>query len=105
MYLYKPVEHVEHGVSTHSQEGSPHALDVLGVDPGKPDQHLGLAHNLVGPLFLIEVGAVAVGDCMGRNLVTISVEVLDLRVVGPLVGHVEGGLFGERRKINNLNQN
>ena len=34
------------------------------------------------------------GDRVGRDLVTVGVEVLHLGVVGPLVGHVEGGLDG-----------
>ncbi len=86
------VEHVKHGVTADGQEGGAHALDVLGIDSGVADEHLGLADHLVGPLLLVEVGPVAVGDGVRGNLVAVGVEVLHLGVVGPLVGHVEGGL-------------
>jgi len=49
------VQHPEHGVATHGQEGGPHTLDIFGVDPGIPDQHLGHADDLVGPLLFVEV--------------------------------------------------
>ena len=91
---FSPAQHVEHLITTHRQEGRPHPLDVRGVDAAEPDELLGLAHHLVGPGLLVEVGPEAVGDGVGGHLVTISVEVLDLGVVCPLVGHVEGGLDG-----------
>ena len=90
----RPAEHVEHLVPSNSQEGSSHTLDIGRVDPSKPDQQLCLAHHLVGPLLLVEVGAEGVGDCVGGNLVAVGVQVLHLGVVRPLVGHVEGGLDG-----------
>ena len=84
-----PVEHVEHGVASDGEEGSPHALDVLGIDAGEPDEHLGLSDDLVGPFLLVEICSVGVGDGMGGDLVAVSVQVLHLGVVSPLVGHVE----------------
>ena len=90
----RPAEHVEHFVPTNSQEGSSHTLNIGRVDPSKPDQQLCLAHHLVGPLLLVEVGAKGVGDCVGGNLVAVGVQVLHLGVVRPLVGHVERGLHG-----------
>jgi len=78
----------EHGVSADGQEGGAHALDVLGVDAGVADEHLCLANHLVGPLLLAELGAVTVSDCVGGDLVTVGVQVLDLRVVRPLVRNV-----------------
>jgi len=84
-----PSEHAEHGVAADGQEGCPHALDVLGVDAGVADQHLGLADHLVGPLLLVEVGAVAVRHRVGGDLVAVRVQVLHLRVVRPLMGNVK----------------
>ena len=89
-----PAEHVEHSVSSHSQERSSHSLDVGGVDPSKPHELLSLSHYLVGPGLLVEVGTERVGNGMGGHFVAVSVEVLDLGVVSPLVGHVESGLNG-----------
>ena len=89
-----PAQHVEHFVSSNSQEGGSHPLDVSRVDSTEPDQHLSLAHNLIGPGLLVEVGTEGVGHGVGRHLVSVSVEVLDLGVVSPLVGHVESGLNG-----------
>ena len=89
-----PAEHVEHSVSSHSQERSSHALDVGGVDPSEPDQLLSLSHHLICPGLLVEVGTEGVGHGVGSHLVSVSVEVLDLGVVSPLVGHVESGLNG-----------
>jgi hypothetical protein len=42
----EPVEHPEHGVTADSQEGGPHALDVLGVDASVAHQHLSLSDDL-----------------------------------------------------------
>ena len=90
----RPAQHVEHLVTTDSQERSSHALDISGVHSSKPDQQLRLAHHLVRPLLLVEVGAKGVSDCVGSNLVTIGIEVLHLGVICPFVGHIEGGLDG-----------
>ena len=73
----------------------------LGVDPGEPDEHLCLSDDLVGPLLLIEVGSVAMTDGMGGDLVAVGVQVLDLGVVRPLVGHVESTLK-DMRKVSKL---
>ena len=89
-----PAQHVEHFVSSNSQEGGSHPLDVSRVDSTKPDQHLSLAHNLIGPGLLVEVGPKAVGHSVGGHLVAISVQVLHLGIVGPFVGDVEGSLHG-----------
>ena len=86
------VEHVDHGVAADGEEGRAHALDVARVDAGEADEHLGLADDLVRPLLLVEVGAVAVRDRVGRDLVAVGVQVLHLRVVRPLMGDVVGGL-------------
>ena len=80
-----PPQHPEHGVSADGQEWGAHALDVLGVDAGVTDQHLGLADDLVGPLLLVELGAMAVGHRVRGDLVAVGVKVLDLGVVCPLV--------------------
>ena len=93
MYLcFSPAQHVEHLVAANSQEGGSHALDVGGVDATEPDQLLGLAHDLVGPGLLVEVGPEAVGDGVGGHLVTVGIEVLDLGIVCPLVRNIEGRL-------------
>ena len=86
-----PAQHVEHLVSTNCKERSSHTLDISRVDSTEPHQHLSLAHHLVGPGLLVEVGSEAVSDSVGGHLVTISVEILDLSVVSPLVRHVECG--------------
>ena len=54
---------------------------------------------LVGPLLLVEVGAVAVRDGVRCDLVTVGVEVLHVRVVGPLVGDVERSLQVKTTKL------
>ena len=83
------VQHPEHGVSTHGQEGGPHTLDVFGVDPGIPDQHFGHANDLVGPLLFVEVGAVRMGDSVGCHFMAIGIKILHLAIVCPLVRNVE----------------
>ena len=93
-FSFSPAQHVEHLVATNSQEGGSHSLDVSGVDAAEPNKLLGLSHHLIGPCLLVEVGPEAVCDSVGRHLVTICVQVLDLGIVGPLVGHVEGRLDG-----------
>ena len=40
------VQSPEHGVATDGQEWGSHALDVVGVDAGKPRQDLGLPKHL-----------------------------------------------------------
>ena len=89
---FSPAQHVEHLVAANSQKGRPHSLDVGGVNTSEPDELLGLADHLVGPGLLVEVGSKAVGDSVRGHLVTIGVQVLDLGIVCPLVGHVEGRL-------------
>ena len=84
-----PIQHPEHGITPDGQKGGPHTLDVLGVDPGVPDQHLGHPDDLVGPLLLVEVGAVAVGHGVGGHFMAIGVEILHMAVICPLVGDVE----------------
>ena len=74
-----PAEHVEHLVAAHGQEGGPHALDIRRVDAAESNQQLRLADHLVGPFLLVEVGAKGVGDCVRRNLVTVSIQVLHLK--------------------------
>ena len=86
------VQHVEHSVSADSEEGSPHALDVLGIDTGVSNQHLGFADDFIGPLLLVEVGSVAVRNGVRGDLVTVGVEILNLRVVSPLVRNIKGRL-------------
>jgi len=88
------VEHVEHGVSSNGQEWRAHALDVLGVHTGESDEHFGLADHFVGPLLLVEVGTVAVGDCVAGHFVAVGVEILHLGVVRPFVRDVKSGLDG-----------
>ena len=85
-------EHPEHGVATDSQERSSHPLDVLWVDAGVTDQHLGLSDDLVGPFLLVEVASVAVGHSVGGHLVAVGVQVLDLRIIRPFVRNVKGRL-------------
>ncbi len=88
-----PVQSPEHRVAADLKEGGTHALDVIGVDPGISDKHFSHANHFIGPLGLAESGSMGVSDCMGSHLVSISIEVLDLRIVGPFVGDVEGGLL------------
>lgn len=88
------VQHPEHGVATHGQEGGPHTLDVFGVDPGIPDQHFGHANDLVGPLLLVEVGAVRMGDSVGCHFMAIGIKILHLAIVCPLVRNVKCCLDG-----------
>ena len=84
-----PPQGPEHLVSSDLQEGSAHAFDILGIDSGIADQHLGHANELVGPLDLVEALAIRVGDSVGGDLVTVGIHVLDLAVVRPFVRNVE----------------
>ena len=83
------IKHPEHSIATHGQKGGSHALDVFGVDPGVADEHLGHPDHLVGPLLLVEVGPVGVGDGVGGHLMAIGVQILHVAVISPLVGDVK----------------
>ena len=67
------VKHPEHGVAADRQEGGSHAFDVLWVDASVSDEHLGHADHLVGPLLLVEVGAVRMSDGVGGHFMAIGV--------------------------------
>ena len=83
------VKHPEHGVAADRQEGGSHAFDVLWVDASVSDEHLGHADHLVGPLLLVEVGAVRMSDGVGGHFMAIGVQILHMTVVSPLMGHVK----------------
>ncbi len=73
------VEHVEHGVAPDGEERCAHPLEVLGVDSCKAHEHLGLAHDFVGPLFLVKVGPMAVTDGVRGDLMAVGVQILNLK--------------------------
>jgi len=79
----------KHGVPANSQEWSPHSLDVAWVHSSITNQHLSLAHNFIGPPLLFEARPVSVCHSVRCNLVTSSVQVVNLRVICPLVRDVE----------------
>ena len=88
-----PVQHPEHGVSAHGQEGGPHTFDIFGVDPSIPDQHLRHANDLVSPLFFVKVGAVGMGDSVGGHFMAIGIKILHVAIVCPLMRYVECCLY------------
>ena len=59
-----PAQHIEHFIPSDCQERCSHPLDIYRVNPGKPNQELGLSNHLVGPLLLVEVCTEGVSDCM-----------------------------------------
>ncbi len=75
-----PAEHVEHFIASDGEEGGAHALDIGGVDAAEADKELRLAHHLVGPFLLVEVGPEGVGDRVRGDLVAVSVEILHLNI-------------------------
>ena len=79
----------KHGVTANSQVWSPHSLDVTWVHSSITHQHLSLTHNFIGPPLLFEVRPVSVCHSVRRNLVTSSVQVVNLRVICPLVRDIE----------------
>jgi len=80
-----PAQHVEHLIPTNSEERSSHPLNISRVHPSVTYKELSLSNHLIGPLLLIEVCTEGVGDGVGSNLMPISVQVLDLSVVGPFM--------------------
>jgi len=84
-----PAQHVEHFVSSNSQERCSHALYISWIHTSIPDQKFSFSNNFIGPLFLIEIGAKRMSDCVRCNFVTISIQILDLGVVSPLMGHIK----------------
>ena len=83
------VKHPEHGVAAHRQEGGSHSFNILWINASISDQHLSHPDHLVGPLFLVEIRPVRMGDGVGGHLMAISVQILHMTVVGPLVGNVK----------------
>merc|ERR1719312_1563430 len=68
-----PAQHVEHLVPTNCQEWSSHTLDICRVNSSIPDQQLSLSNNFISPFLLIEISSKRVSDCVGGNLMTISI--------------------------------
>jgi len=85
------VQHLEHVVAAHGEEGRPHASNIVHPDTPIGGHDLPLAGDLLRPLPLRELLSETVSNGMGRNLMAVSIQVLHLAVVSPLVGDVEGG--------------
>ena len=76
--LNQPAEHVEHLISSNSQEGGAHPLNICRVYSCEPNQELCFSNHLVRPLLFVEICSEGVSYCMRSNLVSVSVQILDL---------------------------
>ena len=76
--LNQPAEHVEHLISSNSQEGGAHPLNICRVYSCEPNQELCFSNHLVSPLLFVEICSEGVSYCVRSNLVSVSVQILDL---------------------------
>ncbi len=76
--LNQPAEHVEHLISSNSKEGGAHPLNICRVNSCEPNQELCFSHHLVSPLLFVEICSEGVSYCVRSNLVSVSVQILDL---------------------------
>jgi len=91
------VQHLEHVVASHRQEGRAHAADVVHAHAAIRRHDLPLPCDLAGPLALRELLPEAVRDGVRSDFMALCIQVLNLRVVRPFVGDVECG--GDRATV------
>jgi len=89
-------------MATHTPQRKTYA--ILNIEPYSLTLQvffkLESVNYLISPLLFVEVGSMAVSDGVRGDLVTVGVEVLHLRVVGPLVRDVKSCL--EKKEENQV---
>ena len=90
--IIKPIssQSTEHSVATNLKEGSSHSLDVFRINSSISYKHFSHSDNLIGPFDFVKTFAIRMSNSMWSNFMTIGIQVLDLAIVGPFVGDIEG---------------